>query len=369
MKPLAEQKCPACTAPMRFDPGQGKLVCDYCGMTVDIPADPKSAPVKRPGLYEDVPGKIQGFDFKNMTQQVTDLGAQKLPIYNCVSCGAEVIAPAEQMALTCPYCGNNIVLTEKVTGGLRPNSVIPFRIQPDSLPAAVSRFHRWKSLLPRGYFSKSTMGKVTGVYVPFWVFRGKMSGTISFNGQKSSSHRSGSYLITKTDHYVLTRRVSMSFEDVPVDASGKIKDEMMDSLEPFEMQEAKDFDIRYLAGFTADRFDVAKSDISARAERRMRSSADSVAMGRATSGYSGVSRKGGTLKGDLDAKYVLFPVYLFDLAHEGKNYHYADNGQTGKVVGQLPIDKNVSRLYFLLRFGVVSLAMIAFFVGKYLLGG
>ena len=259
MKPLAEQKCPACTAPMRFDPGQGKLVCDYCGMTVDIPADPKSAPVKRPGLYEDVPGKIQGFDFKNMTQQVTDLGAQKLPIYNCVSCGAEVIAPAEQMALTCPYCGNNIVLTEKVTGGLRPNSVIPFRIQPDSLPAAVSRFHRWKSLLPRGYFSKSTMGKVTGVYVPFWVFRGKMSGTISFNGQKSSSHRSGSYLITKTDHYVLTRRVSMSFEDVPVDASGKIKDEMMDSLEPFEMQEAKDFDIRYLAGFTADRFDVATS--------------------------------------------------------------------------------------------------------------
>jgi hypothetical protein len=213
------------------------------------------------------------------------------------------------------------------------------------------------------------MGKVTGVYVPFWVFRGKMSGTISFNGQKSSSHRSGSYLITKTDHYVLTRRVSMSFEDVPVDASGKIKDEMMDSLEPFEMQEAKDFDIRYLAGFTADRFDVAKSDISARAERRMRSSADSVAMGRATSGYSGVSRKGGTLKGDLDAKYVLFPVYLFDLAHEGKNYHYAVNGQTGKVVGQLPIDKNVSRLYFLLRFGVVSLAMIAFFVGKYLLGG
>ena len=135
------------------------------------------------------------------------------------------------------------------------------------------------------------------------------------------------------------------------------------------MQEAKDFDIRYLAGFTADRFDVAKSDISARAERRMRSSADSVAMGRATSGYSGVSRKGGTLKGDLDAKYVLFPVYLFDLAHEGKNYHYAVNGQTGKVVGQLPIDKNVSRLYFLLRFGVVSLAMIAFFVGKYLLGG
>ena len=166
MKPLAEQKCPACTAPMRFDPGQGKLVCDYCGMTVDIPADPKSAPVKRPGLYEDVPGKIQGFDFKNMTQQVTDLGAQKLPIYNCVSCGAEVIAPAEQMALTCPYCGNNIVLTEKVTGGLRPNSVIPFRIQPDSLPAAVSRFHRWKSLLPRGYFSKSTMGSVPVRRIP-----------------------------------------------------------------------------------------------------------------------------------------------------------------------------------------------------------
>ena len=36
MSQIAEQKCPACGAPLRFDPASGKLVCDYCGTVVDL---------------------------------------------------------------------------------------------------------------------------------------------------------------------------------------------------------------------------------------------------------------------------------------------------------------------------------------------
>ena len=269
MSQIAEQKCPACGAPLRFDPAAGKLVCDYCGTVTELKEKPETASgSKEESAPED--DSLEGFDFANMTDLVTDPNAMDLPIYNCVSCGAEVIAPAEQVALTCPYCSNNIVLTEKVSGKLRPDGIIPFRIRAKDLPSAVNRFYKGKKLLPRHFFSEATMGKVTGVYVPFWVFNGDLYGTLTYDAQTTSSTRSGDYIITKTDYYNLVREAALSFKDLPVDASGKVDDRLMDSLEPFDSGETKEFDMRYLAGFTADRFDQKKDDIAARAEARMK---------------------------------------------------------------------------------------------------
>ena len=140
------------------------LVCDYCGTKTELPKNKDAEGKKETGKEKKKPDKteddeIGGFDFDSLDDLVTDPNAMNLPVYNCVSCGAEVIAPPEQMALTCPYCGNNIVLTEKVTGKLRPDGVIPFRIQAKDLPAAVNSFYKDKKLLPRKFFSESTMGK------------------------------------------------------------------------------------------------------------------------------------------------------------------------------------------------------------------
>ena len=397
MSQIAEQKCPACGAPLRFDPASGKLICDYCGTATDLNTDGKK-PMKKTGKESqgssaqtgvdtgaahakdtqektgDKPGSshvediIDGFDFDHMTDLVTDPNAMDLPVYNCVSCGAEVIAPAEQMALTCPYCGNNIVLTEKVSGKLRPDGVIPFRIQAKDLPTAVNRFYKDKKLLPRRFFSESTMGKVTGVYVPFWVFSGGIDGRLGYNAQTSSSSRQGDYIIVQTNYYHLLRDVEIAFDSIPVDASGKVEDRLMDSLEPFDTSETKPFDMRYLAGFTADRFDQKKTDMSERAESRMKNSTYSIINAKAGAGYGSVSRRSGRLNSKMNAKYILFPVYMFDISHRGKNYHFAVNGQTGKVIGDIPTDSGVSFLYFLKRFLLVGGGLFAVSVAKYMLG-
>lgn len=418
MSQIAEQKCPACGAPLRFDPASGMLVCDYCGTKTELPKVQKPGKdMKKPAKDKDsaqtgsqavpagnaaqgkpaaAPGTVQahstaeaqaiqkekdkkrkkpveddeidGFDFNSLNDMVTDPNAMALPIYNCVSCGAEVIAPAEQVALTCPYCGNNIVLTEKVTGKLRPDGVIPFKIQAKDLPAAVNHFYKDKKLLPRHFFSESTMGKVTGVYVPFWVFSGDVKGTLGYNAQTSSSSRSGDYIITQTNYYKLVRDAALAFDNLPVDASGRIEDRLMDSLEPFNAAETQPFDMRYLAGFTADRFDQKKSAISERASSRMKNSAYSIVNSQATAGYGSCSLTKGRLNADINAKYILFPVYMFDISYRGTDYHFAVNGQTGKVVGDVPTDSNVSFLYFLKRFAIVGGGLFAMSVAKYMLG-
>ncbi|MBO6016377.1 MAG: TFIIB-type zinc ribbon-containing protein [Lachnospiraceae bacterium] len=369
MTDIAEQKCPNCGGPMRFEPETGKLVCDHCLGEVEITQKAEKAEGKTTEGSEHPTVSVEGFDFDALGDQALCEDAQDLPVYHCVSCGAEVIAPAEQMALTCPYCANNIVLTDKVSGKLRPDGVIPFRITSKELPAAVNRFYKKKKLLPKGFFGESQMGKVTGVYVPFWLFGGDLSGRLKFSGCKSSSSRSGDYIITTTKHYSLTRDAQMSFENVPVDASGKVDDKLMDSLEPFRVEDMQEFDMRYLAGFTADRFDQPKSRIAGRAQKRMRTSAENVVQSNVGGGYHNVRQSGGSLQAKLSAKYVLFPVYMFDLTHGNKRYHFAVNGQSGKVVGNLPIDKKTSALYFWRRVAIVSGLMIAYSVVNYFMGG
>lgn len=410
MSSITELKCPKCGAPMRFDPGSGLFLCDNCGnwedpkdlsqgsgsqagkpsqadqssqtgkpsQTGQSSQDGKPSQAGQPSAaskkeeeevgFEAAPSDLSGLDMNELLEHVTDSDAADLPVYNCVSCGAEVIAPPEQVALTCPYCRNNIVLTDKVSGKLRPDGVIPFKIQSKDLPAAVRRFYRGKKLLPRRFFSEATMGKVTGVYVPFWVFSGKMSGRLYYRGVIAKTRRSGDYVITDTKYYSLVRDAALDFKDLPVDAGTKMDDRIMDSLEPFDTREAQAFDMRYLAGFTADRFDQTDKDLSERARGRMTSSVQSLTFSQAANGYSKADPRGHSLNADLNARYLLFPVYMFDIYHRGQKYHFAVNGQTGKVVGDLPVDSSVSFSYFLTHAGVVSAAILAFNIIMYLTG-
>ena len=152
-----------------------------------------------------------------------------------------------------------------------------------------------------------------------------------------------------------------------MDASGRISDKLMDSLEPFRMAEVKALDVRYLAGFTAERFDQAQDSVAERARGRMIASAED-AVTSTLSGYSALRRAGGELHARLNARYLLLPVYLFSIEYGGKSYDFAMNGQTGKVVGELPVSKTVSRNHFLLRMGATAAVIIGAFVAKYMLG-
>ena len=331
---LSEQKCPACGAPLRFDPASGKSVCDWCGTSYEIPNE-----------ADDIPEGQQG-----AAQTDTD----ELPIYNCRSCGAEIVTDAVSASVTCPYCGNNIVLTEKVSGGLRPDGIIPFRIDKKQLPEAVAQFDKGRKLLPRRYFTESSIEDLCGVYVPFWLYDCNYRGSVSFDGTKSSAVRDGDYIVTTQAHYDVERAIDLSFNDIPVDGSARLDDALMDSLEPFDMSGVKPFNMSYLSGFFAERFDKDSDEVRQRAETRMRTSAMSIVNANAAAGesYSSLTLRDDDLHADnVNAKYYLLPVYTFGVSYGDRKYTFAMNGQTGKVVGEVPTDKGKSLLN---RWGVFA---------------
>lgn len=358
MAEILEQKCPCCGAMMRYDPKESVMICDYCDTKLAV-------------MDESKPSETAGkddFDFHSFEAQVTDINAEDLPIYNCVSCGAEVIAAPEQFALTCPYCRNNIVLSNKISGKLRPDGVVPFRIESKELPEKLRRFYKDKVLLPKRFFSEAKMENITGVYVPFWVFNGRIYGTLEYEGTTQSTRYSGDYTFIDTKHFAITRSVSAEYDGLPVDASGKIDDAMMDSLEPFDLKDLKPFNVGYLAGFTADRFDVPAKNMESRANERMVNTTSNLVRNSVSREYSNVTFSGSNLMRELTAKYLLLPVYLFNLSYEGRNYKFAVNGQTGKTVGEVPTGKRESKAYFWRRLGILAGSILLLALVLYLLG-
>jgi DNA-directed RNA polymerase subunit RPC12/RpoP len=339
-KNLSEQKCPTCGAPLRYDPESGRSVCDWCGSSFDIPT------------AEDA--SLAEGEAAAPAQQ-----ADELPVYNCKSCGAELITDAVSASITCPYCGNNIVLTEKVSGGLRPDGVIPFKIDKKRLPAAVQSFYKNKKLLPRRFFSESNIEDLYGVYVPFWIYNCTLSGPVYYDAYRDAAIREGDYIVTTRSHFDVERNISMDFRDIPVDASQRLDDALMDSLEPFDYNDIVPFRMSYLSGFLAERFDKDSDEVKKRAEDRMMNSALGIANANARGDYSEIVNKGNGLVADpLETKYVLLPVYTFNVNYKGQKYSFAMNGETGKVVGDLPVDKGVSALHRWGVFGAIFLIVM-----------
>lgn len=347
MADIRNYTCPNCGAPLRYDPKESLHVCDSC-----------SGRYRLETLETLENGDSAGFDWGSYAQNLSGETLENTRVYICEACGAEIESDGNTAATKCPYCDNNVVLTNRVSGSLKPNALIPFRITPEELHAAIKAFYRKKRLLPSTFFTKSQLADIQGIYVPFWLFDAKLDGTVIFKGSRTRSYVSGNYKYTETSYYLLEREGSMEFTRVPVDASTKMPDDLMDSLEPFDYSELVDFNDGYLAGYLADRFDSSPDAELNRAEQRMRRSAESVMKENAD--LSNVETRVNALHlEDAGVRYVLLPVYLVNCTFGGKQYRYAVNGQTGKVVGELPISKSKCWGWFLRVFAIAAAAVTA----------
>ena len=280
----------------------------------------------------------QGWDTSSLS---SDWGAEAdgMKAYSCPSCGAELICDASTAATSCPYCGNPTVVPGQFSGALKPDFVLPFKLSKEDAVAALKNHYKGKPLLPKAFTNGNHIEEVKGVYVPFWMFDGQAEGTVDYEGHITHVYESGDYEITETEHYDVRRGGSIAFEKVPVDASSKMPDDHMDSIEPYNYKDLRAFSTAYLPGFLADKFDVSADKSRERADVRCLGSLKKALQGTVT-GYATCFPRGE--HADIQrgkVHYALLPVWLLNTKWQGKDFLFAMNGQTGKLVGDLPVDK------------------------------
>ena len=353
---ITNYQCPACTGPLHFVGESGRLECDYCGSSFDIAEieafyaekEAKAAEAaqkqeeteaaQKSAEAEEQQTAADGSDW-DTSGLSEDWGADagSIKAYCCPSCGAELLCDATTATTSCPYCGNPSVLPGQFAGILKPDYVLPFKLSKEDAIKALKKHYLKKPLLPSTFSKANHLEEIKGVYVPFWMYDGEASGSAQFHATTVHTYTSGDYEITETSHYDVRRAGSIGFEKIPVDASSKMPDDYMDSIEPYDYAELKPFSTAYLPGFMADKYDVSVEDSRERADTRCEGSLLS-ALERTVSGYTTcneTSRDIHLKRGKVH--YALLPVWILNTRWEGKDFLFAMNGQTGKLVGDLPV--------------------------------
>ena len=293
---VTNYQCPSCTGPLHFVGASGKLECDYCGATYDVAEiealyaeKEEKAAAAQQSAEEKTAAERQaaeegGWEMPDLS---ADWGAEGdgMKAYSCPSCGAELICDASTAATSCPYCGNPTVVPGQFAGTLKPDFVIPFKLSREDAIRELKKHYRGKVFLPKSFSKENHLQEIQGVYVPFWLFSGEAEGNAHYECTRSHKRTEGEYEVIKTEHFDVYRAGTMPFEKVPVDASTKMPDDHMDSIEPYNYDDLKPFSTAYLPGFLADKFDVSADKSRERADVRCLGSLKKALQGTVT-GYA-----------------------------------------------------------------------------------
>ena len=343
-------KCPNCGGGLVFDPESGTYACEFCLSKFaqqELEADTQSAE-----NAAEMPA-----------EETTAQSAQgSAVLYHCPSCGAEIITDETTAATFCFYCHNPVVLSGRLEGDYLPDGIIPFKITKEE---AVEKFQDWiqkKKFIPNGFYSKHQIEKMSGVYFPYWLYGCKTDSYMEGTAKDVRIWRAGDIEYTETKTYQIQRSGRVSFRYLPKTALQKAQNAMLKGIFPYDFGVMEKFHMGFLSGFQAEKRDIDKEriseeirqDIQKYAEKRMR---DTI------TGHNAFSMQVQNHRVTEELyQYVLLPVWVLTYREKGNQiYYFAMNGQTGEVVGKLPVAKK--KLY---GFGAVIFAAV---FALWMLGG
>ena len=357
---ITNYQCPSCTGPLHFDGASGMLACDYCGSKFTVQEiealyrdKDEAAAAASAAAQAQAEQQAQEPEY-TPSNWAEDEG---LRVYNCPSCGAELICDENTAATACPYCNNPSIVPGQLSDMLKPDWVIPFKLDKEAAKKALKNYYRGKKLLPNAFSDRNHIEEIKGVYVPFWLFDGTVDADMRFQGTRVNSVTTGREIITTTEYYRVRRSGVVNFDKIPADASSKMPDAHMDAIEPYDYSELRPFSNAYLPGYFADKYDVDAETGVERANERIRAST-SEAFNQTVGAYLAPVAETTSIRLENNScHYALLPVWLLNTTYQGKLYPFAMNGQTGKLVGDLPLGKKEYWIRYLISAGVAAVVI------------
>lgn len=346
-------KCINCGGPLAFKAESQNWTCDYC-LSEFIEEDVRNFVQNEESKLAESLSEDELQHKKEQDEQFQ----QKATGYSCKSCGAEIVTDDVTAATFCYFCHNPTIIPRALEGEFRPEKVIPFQINKEKAKELFIEWCKKKPLLSKWFTSTSELEKLTGIYVPFWLFDYDTTGQIDMEATKVRTYTRGDTRYTETKFYHVIREGEANFRKVPADGSKKMDDQLMSILEPYNYQDLKDFSMSYLSGYYAEKYDMDQNDVYPRVSKLIHSHTTSLIRDTVT-GYSTVRVKDAKINFQkVEATYVLLPVWMFTYQYKGKTYIFAMNGQTGKIAGNLPISIPRAATWF----GAVSASLFAVLV-------
>lgn len=312
--------CPNCGGNVTFDIASQQLACGYCHekfspYAFDSKTDDAAETVSRENDYE-------------------------VTVFTCPQCGGEILSTDNAAAGFCSFCGASTILYSRISREKRPNYIIPFQKTKEDCKQSYASLMKKAIFAPKELKDPKYIDSFRGIYMPYWAFYITQKGELNLPASKE--YRRGNYIYT--DHYRLHGELDSYYKGLSYDASSSFADNISEALAPYDLKGMKAFTPAYLSGFYADTADVAPSVYQQEAE--ITAYDQTAAQLRNIPQYSGCHIKGigsGSSPASLFTKTAqvdstMFPVWFMSYRNGDRVAYVTVNGQTGKVVADLPID-------------------------------
>ncbi len=338
-----QYKCPNCGGGLLFDADKQDFKCEYCDSVFK---------------EEDFFDKDENLNVETVESETSDENFENAVLYVCPSCGAEIVTDETTAATTCYYCSNPVVLSGKLSGELKPDMIVPFKIDKKG---AIDKFKEMcgkKKFLPKNFISESRLEEIKGVYFPYWYIDCETNGSMNAKSRHIRSWIVGDIKYTETTVKGHFRQGEMQIRNMP-EAALKSKDkDIMRYVCPFDSRDLVPFSMSYLSGYFAERRNIDYKEIENDVDSKIKIfSTDKL---KSSINEVNVSVTDSLINiGEKRWRYNLLPVWVLSYKHKDKNYIYALNGQTGKVYGELPVcNKKLGVLFAAVTAGVSILLTV-----------
>lgn len=299
-------KCKNCSGNAVYSPEHYKMYCPYCG-------------------------SLESDEKKTTGESLT----------TCINCGGEITVNDFTAASQCPYCDSYIVFDERVTGEYTPHLILPFKIGKEATKKLLREKFKSCVFAPDDFLSEAKLNSMQGMYVPFWMYDYHAKCHYDGEGTKVRRWRSGDREFTETSVYHIVRDMEVDFEKLPVDASDAMPDSIMDLMEPYNYTALEAFKAEYMSGFFAERYNKEAALVESRAKSKAQNDA-TLLLRQSINGYNlgvSVERDSHVTLNNEQTNYALLPVWIYNYKYKGQDYRFHVNGQTGKVIGKVPVSK------------------------------
>ena len=349
-------KCPACGGPLKWDAAKQKYSCEYC-RSVFSEEELSQAEVAKEEVHS-----VSAEEAAH-TVGKTEAGKDTVNLYNCPSCGAQIITEPTTAASFCYYCHNPIVLSDKMEGAYHPDAVVPFAIDQKKAREIFAEWVKKHRYIPADFYSEEQIEKLSGVYFPYWVYNATLRGVAKGSGEKLRTWMQGDSELTETEIYEINKDGDMPVNNLSRIALKKASKVLCESVAPFAYEKLRPFEYGYLSGYVAEGRDVEKAELADEVHTEVQEFAANSLRAEVTAPYArtNLSRLDVSIRKE-DWKYVLMPVWTLTYkGADGKIYYFSINGDSGKTVGELPVDKKSLLLLFLKVFIPVLAVLILLF--------
>ena len=301
--------CPGCGSVMTFSVQDQALKCGSCGRTQSIEeADQREA-------------RTAGSSFS-------------VDLLTCPTCGAEIRAMNTAQAAFCSYCGSSVMLERREADMEAPETVAPFRVTREECFQKYQQMVR-KSLCADHRLKKQvTAESFRGIYVPHYIFSASVKGQTNLEATQTVGD--------DTYYYNTTVQLDHSFTHILHDASREMPDAMSEKIARVDAEAFRPFSPAYLSGFYSDIPDTKENAYLpfAKAEAVRLGLEDALKDLKGQYQYSTAEAEKKLIKlADAECTgQTLVPVWFMSVRSGGRLLYAIQNGVTGEMVADLPMD-------------------------------